>query len=323
MTEQRRQVDRSTIIAKLETTPAAVPSARRPTTPSEPLADEDVDWTPRPLASGARTSRSFRWSVVLMALTLGVGAFFLVRIGLGIPERRAEARRVEYQGALQEMSTVVPDIAIVADLITDPGEPGIVQGLVTVVQLDDRAEWVHTVASRDLPSVPPLLPRGAIDDLADIRDRMLAIVDRAETISGRLSDTVSYRLAFERAFQLPPLPLSATEAAAQEAGSALTVMLTDSVEAAANLPDDDLLRTHREQVDILIGWLTTWQSDYLVALRAGDSARTDELLSQARQRITQIQADLVQPLADLRAWAAESIGDLDGRIDEALLLAGG
>ncbi len=319
---ERRRVDRSTIIGRLETTPATVPRARDSHAPDEALPDEDLGWEPRPLESGARSSRTFRWSVILMALTLGVGAVFLVQIALGIPERRAETRRAEYQASLQDLATVTPDVAVVADLITNPRESGIVQGLVTVVQLDDRAEWVHSVASRDLPSVPPLLPAGPLDDLADIRDRMLAIVDRAETISARLSDTISYRLAFERAFQLPPLPLSATEAAAQEAGTSLTMMLADSVEAAANLPDDDFLRAHRGQVDILIGWFTDWQAEYLLALRVGDSGRADQLLSEARQRIVDLGNALVQPLDDMDSWATEAIADLDARIEEALLLLG-
>jgi hypothetical protein len=315
-------VDRSTIIGRLETTPATVPQARASQPASEALPDEDLDWEPRPLESRAKSSRTFRWTVILMALTLGVGAVFLVQIGLGIPERRAETRRVEYRTALEELAAVTPDVAVVADLITNPRESGIVQGLVTVVQLDDRAEWVHSVASRELPGVPPLLPSGPIDDLAGIRDRMLAIVDRAETISARLSDTISYRLAFERAFELPPLPLSATEAAAQEAGTALTMMLADSVEAAANLPDDDFLRAHRGQVDILIGWLADWQADYMLALRAGESERADQLLSEARRRIAGLENALVQPLDDMDAWAAAAIEDLDARIDEALLLIG-
>jgi hypothetical protein len=307
----------------LETTAAKVPTGERRVASSEPVPDEDIDWQPRPLATGMRSSRGFRWTVVFMAITLGIGAFLLIQLAFDIPQRRAAARIAEYEGALQELSSVVPDVALVADLITNPRDPGMIQGLVTIVQLDDRAEWVHTIASRDLPGVPPLTPSGAIDELAEVQDRMLAIVDRTETISARLSDTVSYRLAFERAFELPPLPISATELAVQEASTALTIMLADSIEAAANLPDDDLFRAHRGQVDILIGWLTDWQSGYLLALRSGDPEQVDRLLTEARLRISDLEADLVQPLDDMDSWAAAAIEELDARIDEALFLAAG
>lgn len=317
---RRRTSAPSTIVDMLEAAPATVPEPGRPLATDDPIPDDDVEWEPRPLARAVRSRRTFRISVVLMAISLGVGAYYLIQMLLDIPEQRAAARRTEYHERLEALDAVIPDLHDVAVHVTDPEQGTVIRGLQPIVDLEDRAADVHTIASEPLPSVPPLAPTGAIDELALIQARMLAIVDRSETISKRLSDTISYRQAFDRAFRLPTLPLTTAGPGIDQVTEDLAVMLATSVEAAANLPDDDFFAVHRGDVDALIEWLTDWQTEYVTALRLGDTDRAGGLVADATRQVELIGVGLGGPLTEAQEWSMQAVDELDREIDDALLL---
>jgi hypothetical protein len=263
----------------------------------------------------------FRILVGVLVMSMVAGGLITFQMLRSIPEERAEARRDAYQGRLSALDDLIPELGLVAELITDPDEEGIVQGIVTIIQLDNRASGLHTIASEPLPGIPALAPSGPVDELAEVQNLILTIVDRSETISRRLSDIISYRQAFERAFRLPALPLTAAGPIVDEVAGEFETMLDDSVEAAANLPDDEFFREHLAEVDALIDWLAGWQDDYMAALRTGDSEGAGTLVTEARRRVDLIRVDIETPLADARGWSEQAVGELGREVDEALALS--
>jgi len=105
---------RPTILGMLETIPARVGAPTAPSSADEPIPDEDLGWEPEALPRAVRSRRTFRFSVILGALGLGIGSYVGIQFVLEQPQAQAEVRRADYRQVLETVEHALPDLRAAA-----------------------------------------------------------------------------------------------------------------------------------------------------------------------------------------------------------------
>lgn len=309
---RERNANKKTILNMLETTPASVAQLRGPSQPNEPLSDLDFDWRPRPLDRAVGTRRSFRWSILIAAAVLGGLALVAVQLLITVPQKKADARRVEYHSALDAYE---PAVAAFATAPT-PSDPEALTAFA-----DATAEFSGIVRA-NLPTVIPLLPIGPIEELRPARSEMLAVADAAETLLTGLGAASTYRDAAASILALPFLPTSAPIELIDPAARAIADMQTDTERAYANLDDDPAFTAYRERVAEAIDALPDWAERYLLSLRRGEVETTTVLVAEFQARAALATAELEAAVADVDAAAVAAIPAIQTRLEEARIRLG-
>lgn len=307
-----RDANKRSILALLETTPATVARHAEPSLPAEPVPDLDFDWQPRPLDRSLGNRRSFRWSILAAAAVLGGLALIAVQVLVTVPQRKADARRVEYRTAID---TFEPALVAYA-AAPAPSDPAALEAF------SDATTAFATVVEADLPTVIPLLPIGPIEELRPARGEMLAMVDIAGEILGDLAVAAAYREAAEDILALPFLPTEAPEELIDPAARAIADMQSASERAFAQLDDDPLFATYRDRVATAIDALPDWTNRYLIALRRGDVAVTQGLVAEFQARASLTTAELEAAVADVDEAARAMITDIQAALVQARIELG-
>ncbi|MDP8957840.1 MAG: hypothetical protein M3N51_01250 [Actinomycetota bacterium] len=282
------------------------------------------EWTPQAAPAPAAVPRSFRWSVLILAVLLAVGAFVLLLAATRIPQSRAEEVASRYAGAVDEMQEVLPQAREAGRLITDPKVPvaqlsGVARPL---AQLEARALELSLLARQPLPHPPPLASDVPIQALSPARNRLQQAADGALAAQERLTNALNYRLLLQGAFRLPALPLSATSGEIDELRVALAMALADTLEVIDQLPQDGMLAEHRAGLQGLAERLESWQASYLEALRREDVDRATTLVARMEQAITSARNDLAGPLGRIRQAVGEQFDDTESLLDQAEIVLG-
>lgn len=276
-----------------------------------------ADWQPERFDKVARSSRTYRWSIIVVALLVFIAGTFTVDFLSKLPVRLTDRTIAEYRGAIDGYASLLPELRQAADLITDPAidVTGLADGTVMLSRLDAQARHVFDVAAKPLPPTPPLVPRSELDALTPTRRTMNTASQIGLTVERRLADALTYRLLIARAFALPPLPTTVDTNQLTALGVDIGLAVSNSADMLSELPTDPFFAAHRQETLQLVRRLDTWQVEYLEALRTGDDADAERLVGEIEQRIGAVRRDLASPLVTLRDWTTVQIDTLGRTLD--------
>ena len=275
--------------------------------PKERGSRGDAAWHPRPV-DDADDERHVRWWAVILIVGLATGLALFVRLALGLSSDRAEPRLIEYRDASSALIEAVEKVELALPaLIAEDRDPELIS---SVVELQASAASLAATIAEPLPTVPPLLPSGPIDDLVGIRGRLAILADRANDTAARLTNADTYLSGVENAFRLPALPIAATRSAVAETADVLNAFARNSRTTVANLPGIAELAAHHDALEDIVEWLPTWQRRYGESLRDSDSGRAQLLIIEIRDRIRSADQALTAPLAALRRALESDVAEL-------------
>lgn len=303
---RRREANRRSIIENLETTPATVAQPVASPEPDETLGHIDFDWRPLPLER-ANQGRSFRWLILGAALVLAALAILLVH-GLGTfsdaqADERLSAYRTELGGlaeALDALEAVLPEV-----------------GPDHAAAFAAATDALQSVAAEALPGLPPFVPQGALGGVARAQDHILAMTDTARSISTDLDVAATFTEASETLFALPPLPVSVPEELVVPAGTAITIMQSETRATLASLDPAETFASYLGEVEEALGALPDWTDRYLLALRRGDTPAAEALVTEIQARRLLVEEELSVALATIAKGVEERIAALRVALSEA------
>ena len=307
---RRREANRRSIIDMLETTPARVAQPSSPAANDELAGDIDFDWRPRPLEKVVSGDRSFRWPIIGAALVLGALAIIAVR-GLGtISDTQADERLADYRTELGRFSDAVVDLeAALPNIDID-----------AALAFSLATDQLLSVASEDLPGLPPFVPQGSLGDVAAAQDHLLAMVDVATAISADLDTASTYLAAAEALFSVPPLPFEAPDELIEPASQAIADMQTETLRTLAGLEPNTTFGDYLDRLDEALGSIPDWSDRYLLALRRGDTEAANALIAEITARRQLLDAELEVALTSVSRTVSELIEDIRTAIAQAEVL---
>ena len=307
---RERQAHRRTILSMLETTPATVARPLAPGQAAEPIPDLDFDWRPHPLDRTVTSHRTYRWSIVVGAVVIGVGILVGARLLLAMPAHKASVRHDEYVAVTAAFAAAL-DRLDGAATVTDP---------LAAADFAEASESLRTTAEEPLPWVLPLVPLGP--DLPPVRSKMLEVSDTAATLSDEITQAAAYRQASDEIFALPLLPTEVPAELIDPAARALADMQAASEAAVAGLDTDPAYENYRSRVADALAALPDWINRYLIALRRADTATATTLLVDAQAQRTLIQSELDTVFSRVDADADAAIAMLRAGVEAVRVLAG-
>jgi len=224
-----------------------------------------------------------------------------------------------------ELRRELPDTQVSLQIATEPAA--------TVPQLNDlstqltvlsaKATVVDEAARTPLPSAPPLTSSGPIDELAPVQQRLEPLATTAHTIQRRIRDLVEYRTLISGFLSLPELPTEADNSTLADLRVILASAQAQSAAILTDLPGDVSLSAHSDMARSINDFFSTWQIDYLEALRIQDPVQAERLIADLDVRLINLDAELIEPLAQIRRQSDTDLIDLAGDIDEVMALAEG
>ena len=263
----------------LETTTA---TAARPATGDQEgeIEDIDFDWRPEPLDRALGSNRTFRWSIIIAALFIGVSVALALRLFVLAPANTAAMRLDEYRSVAANLDAALREV-----IDAPAGDPDVASGLADA-----------TVALE--ASLAPPLPGGGIGgqgssgELGAAHQALRAIADSATNLSARLQLATEYRSNADAVLALPLLPTEAPEDLIASAERSLADYRAGAVAAMARLTDEVAFGDLRDQFGTFVDGLQVWSDQYLLSLRRGETETTTELLQEARTETARIRAIL-------------------------------
>ncbi len=130
-------------------------------------------------------------------------------------------------------------------------------------------------------------------------------------IERRLGDALTYRLVFQKAFQIPDLPGTASPDEISALGVELGLGLAATLDALAALPNDLAFETHRAEAETLANRYAEWQIDYLSALRAADLPTATALVEELETAVDATTTGVANPLRTIAAWGSTEIAGFE------------
>jgi hypothetical protein len=255
-------------------------------TSAEPGAPEDVAADSRvvdgDLPPVLRSRRNFRWPVViaLVLVIAGIGA-----AALWLPrsvELQAAGIRQGYYDSASGLRNYLPTAQGALDTITNPAteETAISGSVPLIAEFASMALVLQSVTAEPLPTVLPLVPSGAIDDLAPLRFTGSLLGASGSDLAGRLGDAYVFRTTVPLLLQTGPLPLNATTQELNEVSVRLAGSLAENAGVVADLPEDPTLDAVALLARESLARYADWQDEYLAALASGDIATTEVLVAE-------------------------------------------
>lgn len=290
---------------------------------TENVGPTPVDWHPEDFSALASSSRTFRWSVVVIGVAVVIGLLAAMQYAMSLPARLAAETTTRYVSAIDSLDQAIPATREAARAVTEPdSDPAnLAAAAVALSDLDDAARTAFTTVAEPLPDTPLLVPRDELEALNPQRTSIATAADLTLTVERRLGDALNYRLLFARMFALPELPVAATPDEITDLGVTLGLAITDSATLADQLPDEPFLADHLASTKALVRRLDDWQGEYLEALRRSDADTARLLIDEYHTRISELEQGLIAPLHALGEWAATQLDTLDstlGRVEAQL-----
>lgn len=259
----------------------------------------DAAWTAEPVVEPKRRFR-------IWTLTVWIGVIALLIAG-GIyaysqPLRAANTARDGYTAALVNLHNEMRTAQGVLDTVT--GSDSTTEALATAYAplgaFDVKAGAVRDLAIAPLPAAWPLVPTGAIDDLAPLRAELGLIATAADDVSTRLETTLEYRSSLASVANLPELPSTADTGRINALSVELASYLADTTTVANGLPIDPNFADHRELLRTWLGDLAELQVSYLDALRNGDEAAAAVAINAIHEGEVAVEVSLIETLSKVR-----------------------
>ncbi len=274
-------------------------------------------WKPRPVA-GLEERKSRRWPLLLIAtgicLALLTGAKWLV----DVPARHADDMRNDLAVAASQLGRSLPRLMRALGPVTNPGagQERLISSSGTLVDLGSASRALSLEANRPLPWAAPFSSDEPTDALRGPRRTAARLAGATNRIEERLTAALAYRAGLRQTFVLPRLPVSASPRDLRPLETRLAEVGTRTGEVLSSIPRDPALKGHRLQAMQLLNYFDGWQGRYLAALRVDNPEQTSNLIHQLHGKVSQLQADLADPLRELDGWAHRRSFDLAHRLRE-------
>ena len=282
-------------------TTAAAPVPQHPPT-SPPTVDPQ-------LSDKVKTNRSFRWPVlgvlVLLVIIVAIAAFWLPRA----TEAEALTVRQDFYDSTSAVRNHLPLSQSALDSITNPasGTDQLADAIPAIARLDTLAFAMQEAASEPLPSVFPLVPKGAIDDLVPLQERTLLLGKDGSDLAKHLGNGYIYRVSIPALMAPGNLPASAQTETISTLSITLAASLADDASVVAELPEDPTFESVRNQAIASHQLYGTWQNQYLAALTGEDPQRAQELIDEFEDMRAALNATNGEALATFRVEADQRI----------------
>jgi hypothetical protein len=288
-------------------------------TRGERASDPFDGWVPDELSHAVDSERRFRWSIIIgVALTLALIAVAGVWLA-GSSDGRAATRADEYRRVLTDLRTDLPDAQSVLAQITEPGADAtqFADLIPTVTDLRADAEMALEVAAEPLPSAWPLASAKPFEVLEPVRQTTSQQATTAQAIARRLGEVLDYRSLFARFLGTGDLP-TRPEVDLSELNLRLATAAADSAAILSELPADAALAAHTQLARNGLERFTTWQVDYVDALRSDSTDEVTALLDELSQIRARLDRDLIAGIAQIRSEVDEAIIELAASLDAAI-----
>ena len=279
------------------------------------LSDDDTQ-----LAPALRSSRNFRWPIVIILLLLIGG----VVAGALILPRQIDAAAVEHRQMFYDTAADVrgflPSSQEALDSITNPASDGaaVSAAIPTIAELDTRAFALQEAAAESLPATVPLVPAAAIEALEPLQDRAATLGASSSDLARRLGSGYVYRTSIPLLLQPGDLPVEAETQQVNEISVRLAESLATDAGIVADLPDDPGFITTRVLAVDTIDRYADWQRDYLDALTGEDPEAAEVLVAEFDSLVSALAATGMADLLEFRSTLDTSIVDLAGQLDRYL-----
>ena len=291
--------------------------------PTPEAADDALaDWSPTELSSTVNSRRIVRWPIVTGAILVGAIAAIALWWMPQESDHRASAHADSMRTSLSALRGDLADTQTALAIATEPtsATPDLGSLAANLLGIADSSARLLDVANEPVPSPLPLTAREPFDYLDGLRQSQEQLAASATAIRSEIADITEYRLALTSVLNVGELPLTADSAAITEQGAALAKALATSVAALAEMPLDGPFKEHRALVDAEVAAFSTWQDEYLAALRESDVTETQRLVDELSAAREHLQTDLVGSLATLRTEVDGRILDLANGLDHAIQL---
>ncbi len=291
-------------------------------TSQEPASPLD-DWEPDAMDRKMTSRRPFRWTSLIGA----VAVIGLIVVGLvvlpSLTRDRADDHRDMMTTALFDLRAELPDTQTSLQTATEPSatNPALNDLSTQLTVLTAKASAVDDAGRASLPSAPPFTSSAPIDELEPIQQRLEPLATTAQTIQRRIANVVQYRTLMSGFMALPELPAEADPATQADLRVALASAQAESASILSDLPSDVSLSAHEDLARSLNETFGAWQIDYLEALRTEDPVVAERLVTELQTALTELDGELVNPLAQIRRQTDTDLIDLARAIDEVMALA--
>ncbi|MDX1690721.1 MAG: hypothetical protein R3290_06840, partial [Acidimicrobiia bacterium] len=247
----------------------------------EDFAPDDFTWSPQPLARAVTGRRNFRWTVVVLALLVGLAGAIGVMAAASLPATAADER----VDAFDDLATRIESSLATFEATLVDGE-ALAPAAVRLQGLADELVELST-----LPD-----PRLAVIDTGHDLDGIHAAGFEVAAVVGRLASTTlgiaDYVAAVDGLIVLPDLPARAQGPDIAELDARLATALAEAGSRVAGLPEVEELQAHRQAAVEALAWFAGWRETYLNALR-DDSGNAEWLAAEAARRLADLDTVLV------------------------------
>ncbi len=296
--------------------PAATIAAPPPAAAVEP---PPVDAT---LARPLQTKRSFRWPIVVVLVLLiavvAIAALWLPQA----TESEALKVRQSYYDASSAVRNHLPPTQTALDAITtvDSSPESLSAAIPIIATLDSLAFDMEATAAEPLPSVLPLVPKGAIDELKPLQQQTAILGVEGTQMASRLGNGYIYRTTIPGLMDTGNLPTSASTETINTISVTLATSLSTDAAAVAGLPDDATFNDVREEALTSHARYTDWQSEYLSALTSENTELALTLVTELDEMRINLNAANATALGEFRTevdvWIVTYAGQLEAHMAE-------
>ncbi|KAA3640183.1 MAG: hypothetical protein DWP92_03470 [Armatimonadetes bacterium] len=298
--------------------PAPTATAVIPEPPvSAPVESNQVD---AELARPLRSKRSFRWPIVVV-LVLLIAAVAAAAIWLPqATESEALSVRQSYYDTTAAVRNHLPATQTALDAITtiDSSPESLTASIPIIATLDGLAFDMEAAAAEPLPSVLPLVPKGAIDALEPLQQQTALLGVEGTQMASRLGNSYIYRTTIPTLMDVGNLPTSASTETINTISVTLATSLSKDAATVAALPADVTFDVVREEAVASHARYTDWQSEYLAALTSENTELALTLVTELDGMRVSLNASNAAALGAFRTevdlWIVTYAGQLEAHM---------
>lgn len=282
--------------------------------PVAPFEPPQVDAS---LARPLQSKRSFRWPIVVV-LVLLIAAVAVAAIWLPqATESEALKVRQSYYDATSAVRNHLPPTQTALDAITtiDSSPESLSASIPIIATLDSLAFDMEAIAAEPLPSVFPLVPKGAIDALKPLQQQTALLGAEGTKMASRLGNGYIYHTTIPDLMDTGNLPTSASTETINTISVTLATSLSNDATAVAGLPADDTFNGVREEALTSHARYTEWQTEYLSALTSQNTELALTLVSELDEMRTQLNATNAAALGEFRTEMDTRIVTYAGQLE--------
>lgn len=292
-----------------------------PVPPVEPpgLEARQVDAT---LARPLRTKRSFRWPIVVILVLLIAAVAVAALLLPQATESEALQVRQSYYDATSAVRNHLPATQTALDAITtiDASPESLSTSVSIIATLDSLAFDMEATAAEPLPSVLPLVPKGAIDALKPLQQQTALLGAEGTGLASRLGNAYIYHTTIPDLMDTGNLPTSASTETINTISVTLATSLSKDATAVAELPTDDTFNVVREEAVTSHTRYASWQTEYLSALTSENTELALDLVTELDEMRTRLNATNASALGEFRTevdtWIVTYAGQLEAHMTE-------